>query len=144
MKKEEFLLLMTEVKTGSKSLFVNNNTGAIDLISDPKDFNIQYAAFWERSRTAWNFIGSGDDSGIYKTKNGGKTWDLITTENSGFPTGEGVGRIGLAIYDSNTLYSVLDNQFRREDKSTENSDLKRIDFKDMTVNQLFKVRRQKI
>ena len=31
-----------------KSLFINNNTGAIDLISDPKDFNVQYAAFWER------------------------------------------------------------------------------------------------
>ena len=131
-------------KNWNKSLFVNNNTGAIDLISDPKDFNIQYAAFWERSRTAWNFIGSGDDSGIYKTKNGGKTWDLITTENSGFPTGEGVGRIGLAIYDSNTLYSVVDNQFRREEKSTENSDLKRIDFKDMTVNQLLKLEDKKL
>ena len=131
-------------KNWNKSLFVNNNTGAIDLISDPKDFNIQYAAFWERSRTAWNFIGSGDDSGIYKTIDGGKTWDLLTTENSGFPTGEGVGRIGLAIYDSNTLYSVVDNQFRREEKSTENSDLERIDFKDMTVDQLLKLEDKKL
>ena len=131
-------------KNWNKSLFINNNTGAIDLISDPKDFNIQYAAFWERGRTAWNFVGSGDDSGIYKTYDGGKTWDLITTENSGFPTGEGVGRIGLAIYDSNTLYAVLDNQFRREEKSTENSDLERIDFKDMTIDQLLKLEDKKL
>ena len=67
-----------------------------------------------KGRTAWNFIGSGDNSGIYKTNDGGKTWDLLTTENSGFPTGEGVGRIGLAIYDSNTLYAVLDNQFEEK------------------------------
>ena len=127
-----------------KSLFVNNNTGAIDLISDPKDFNVQYAAFWERSRTAWNFIGSGDDSGIYKTNDGGKTWNLLTTENSGFPTGDGVGRIGLAIYNSNTLYAVVDNQFRRDETSTENSDLERIDFKDMTIDQLLKLEDKKL
>ena len=125
-------------------MLFRSNTGAIDLISDPKDFNVQYAAFWERSRTAWNFIGSGDDSGIYKTNDGGKTWNLLSTENSGFPTGEGVGRIGLAIYDSNTIYAVVDNQFRREEKSTENSDLERIDFKDMTIDQLLKLEDKKL
>ena len=61
-------------KTWEKSLFLNDNTGAIDLVYDPENFNVQYAAFWERSRTAWNFIGSGDNSGIYKTEDGGKNW----------------------------------------------------------------------
>ena len=118
-------------KTWSKSLHINDNTGAIDLVFDPNNFEIQYAAFWERSRNAWNFIGSGENSAIYKTTNGGKTWKKITTKDSGFPVGSGVGRIGLAIYDSNILYAVLDNQFRRkaEEKII---GIQRIDFKDMS------------
>ena len=118
-------------KTWVKSLFLNDNTGAIDLVYDPENFNVQYAAFWERSRTAWNFIGSGDNSGIYKTEDGGKNWKKLTTKDSGFPTGNGVGRIGLAIYDSSVIYAVLDNQFRRkEEKKSEG--IQRLDFKDMS------------
>ena len=118
-------------KTWAQSLYINDNTGAIDLVYDPYNFEIQYAAFWERSRTEWNFIGSGESSAIYKTVDGGKIWKKITTQTSGFPTGNGVGRIGLAIYDSNIIYAVLDNQFRRKgEKKTEG--IQRLDFKDMT------------
>ena len=118
-------------KTWAQSLYINDNTGAIDLVYDPYNFEIQYAAFWERSRTEWNFIGSGESSAIYKTVDGGKIWKMITTQTSGFPTGNGVGRIGLAIYDSNIIYAVLDNQFRRKgEKKTEG--IQRLDFKDMT------------
>ena len=45
MKKRGIFVTYDGGKNWNKSLFVNNNTGAIDLISDPKDFNIQYAAF---------------------------------------------------------------------------------------------------
>ena len=118
-------------KTWSQSLYINDNTGAIDIVYDPDNFEIQYAAFWERSRTEWNFIGSGESSAIYKTVDGGKIWKKITTQNSGFPTGNGVGRIGLAIYDSNIIYAVLDNQFRRK-KEKKSQGIQRLDFKDMT------------
>ena len=130
-------------KTWSKSLYVNVNTGAIDLVFDPNNFDIQYAAFWERSRTAWNFMGSGKNSAIYKTVNGGKSWDKITTKDSGFPTGSGVGRIGLAIYDSNIIYAVLDNQFRRkaEEKPT---GIQRIDFKDMPKQDFMSLDNEKL
>ena len=130
-------------KTWSKSLYVNDNTGAIDLVFDPNNFDIQYASFWERSRTAWNFIGSGKNSAIYKTVNGGKSWEKITTKDSGFPNGTGVGRIGLAIYDSNILYAVLDNQFRRnvEEKPT---GIQRLDFKDMSKQDLMSLDNEKL
>lgn len=73
-------------------------------------------------RKAWNFIGSGASSGIYKSEDGGTTWKLVTTPESGFPTGEGVGRIGLAVFDNSIVYAIHDNQFKRpktdEKKST--------------------------
>ena len=102
--------------TWKKTLFVNENAGAIDLVIDPDDPNILYASTWERERRAWNFKESGAGSGIYKSADGGENWTLLNHEESGFPTGEGVGRIGIAITKSEgktILYSILDNYERR-------------------------------
>lgn len=100
-------------KTWSKTLFVNDQTGIIDVAVSPKNFKIQYAAAWTKDRKAWDFVGSGAASGIYKSEDAGATWKLYSAANSGFPTGEGVGRIGLAVYDDTTVYAVLDNQYKR-------------------------------
>lgn len=102
-------------KTWKKTLFINEKTGVIDLVVNEKNPDELYAAAWERDRKAWNFTESGSGSGIYKSNDGGENWQLITTGNNGFPTGEGVGRIGLALCKSHpeTVYAVLDNQFRR-------------------------------
>ncbi len=85
------------------------NTGAIELVIDPTNPQVLYAALWERSRSAWNFVESGAGSGIYKSTDGGSTWSRLA---NGFPQGTGVGRIGLAIARSqpNTIYASLDNQ----------------------------------
>ena len=125
-------------KTWDKSLFINDHTGAIDLVVDPENFDIQYAAFWERERKAWNFIGSGDNSGIYKSIDGGKNWELITTKSSGFPSGDGVGRIGLSIFNSSIIYAVLDNQFRRP-ANNKKTKLSRLDFKNMSKSDFLKL-----
>lgn len=109
-------------RTWQKTLFVNDNTGVVDLVIDPKNPNILYAAAWERTRRAWNFVESGEGSGIYKSTDGGKTWKLLTDAKSGFPSGEGTGRIGLAIgrYNKNTvLYAALDNYNRRPEEEKE-------------------------
>ncbi len=100
-------------KTWSKNLFIDDETGIIDIVASPKNFNIQYAASWNKSRKAWDFQGSGATSGIYKSDDAGISWKLISSETSGFAVGEGVGRIGLTIFDDNTVYAVLDNQYKR-------------------------------
>ncbi len=100
-------------KTWKKSLFIDSETGIIDVAVSPKNFNTQYAASWSKDRKAWDFKGSGATSGIYKSEDAGMTWKLYSTTESGFPVGEGVGRIGLAVYDDATVYAVLDNQFKR-------------------------------
>ena len=110
--------------TWQQTLFINNTTGIIDVAFAPNDFSIQYAAAWEKDRKAWDFTGNGNASGIYKSTNSGASWSKVSTPESGFPTGEGVGRIGFAVYDENTVYAVHDNQFRRPKKSEEKSETK--------------------
>jgi photosystem II stability/assembly factor-like uncharacterized protein len=103
-------------KSWQKTLFINDQTGVIDLAIDPQNPQVLYAAAWERHREAWDFKGSGKGSGIYKTTDGGTNWARLTTDGSGFPTTAGVGRIGLAVFpgNPNTVYAILDNQDNRE------------------------------
>lgn len=122
-------------KTWQKTLHINDSTGIIDLAHAPNNFNIMYAAAWEKDRKAWNFIGNGNASGIYKSTDAGDSWAKISTPESGFPTGEGVGRIGLAVFDENTIYAVHDSQFRREKKEAseeKSSELDKDAFKGMS------------
>ncbi|MFT6839168.1 MAG: photosystem II stability/assembly factor-like uncharacterized protein [Sediminicola sp.] len=129
-------------KTWNKTLFVNKDAGIIDVAMAPDNFNIQYAASWEKDRKAWDFIGNGNGSGIYKSTDGGTTWNKVSTPKSGFPTGEGVGRIGLAVFDENTVYAVHDSQFRREksDESEIKSEgLTKEDFKTMSTEAFLKL-----
>ena len=122
-------------ETWNKTLFVDNETGIIDVACSPNNFNIQYAAAWQKDRKAWNFTGNGNSSGIYKSTDAGSTWALVSTSESGFPTGEGVGRIGLAVFDDTTVYAVHDSQFRRAKKGGEmkkGDGLQKDDFKTMS------------
>lgn len=104
-------------KTWKQTLFADEKTGAVDLEIDPINPNIVYASTWYRTRSAWNFEEAGKTSGIYKSIDGGDTWVLISKEGSGFPTGDGVGRIGLAVYPKNPqiVYAIVDNQTKKPD-----------------------------
>lgn len=106
--------------TWTKTLYLNDNTGAIDLVVSPADPNTLMASMWERQRQAWHFQGNGEGSSIWRSTDGGANWERLTTKDSGFPTTEGVGRIGLAYApsDANIVYAMLDNQDFR-DKSEE-------------------------
>ena len=124
-------------ETWNQTLYIDDDTGFIDLMAAPDNPQVLFAAAWQRDRKAWNFTGNGPGSGIYKSVDGGITWELLTKPGSGFPTGEGVGRIGLAVFDSQTVYTVLDNQDRRpKDTEEETSDkLTKEDFKKMSAKQ---------
>ncbi len=111
-------------KTWKQTLFIDDKTGAIELDINPKNPDEVYAAMWYKTRTAWNFEESGKTSGIYKSTDGGEKWSLITGAGSGFPTGEGVGRIGIAVFPENPeiIYAIVDNQARQPDTSTRKTD----------------------
>ncbi len=123
-------------RTWQKTLYVNPRTGAIDLVIDPNDPDVLYAAMWERARRAWNFVEAGEGSGIYKSTDGGETWTRLTTEASGFPTGANVGRIGLDLHveeeGPSVLYALLDNQNRRPEEDEEPPALTREMIEEMT------------
>ena len=122
--------------TWKQVLYVDASSGAVDLIIDPNDPNTLYAATWHRERSAWNFVESGNGSGIYKSTNGGDDWEKLTTEKSGFPMGKSVGRIGLdiAIIDGKShLVAIVDNQERRPEEEKEPKEgLTKNEFEGMT------------
>lgn len=98
-------------KTWDKVLYIDEETGAIDLVMDPSDSNTLYAAMWQRIRQKWNDPRNEPDytgSGIHKTTDGGKTWKPI---NSGLPDANFRGRIGIdvACSNPNVVYAFVDN-----------------------------------
>lgn len=119
--------------TWQQTLFVDDVSGIIDLQHAPSNFNVMFASSWTKDRKAWTFDGSGNNSAIYKSTDAGTTWSKVSNESSGFPTGTGVGRIGLAMFDDTTIYAIHDNQFYRPETSKkESSDtLDKDDFKAM-------------
>jgi photosystem II stability/assembly factor-like uncharacterized protein len=106
-------------KTWNKILYVDKTTGCSDLFLDPKDPNIVYAAFWEFRRSPWNFSSGGSNSALFKSTDGGKTWNKI---HKGFPAGK-LGRFAFAAAPSNTniLYTVIESE-QDKDKGLYRSD----------------------
>lgn len=87
-----------------------DGTAGIDLVMDTENPNHLYASLWQRSRSAWNFVEGGEDSGLYETTDGGKDWSDLT-QLGGLPDRQHLGRMGMA-HDalSNVLYVLLDDQ----------------------------------
>ncbi|HET6973357.1 MAG TPA: hypothetical protein VFH96_04995 [Pyrinomonadaceae bacterium] len=86
-------------KTWEKILSRGSKAGAIDLILDPTNPNIIYAGFWEVSRKPWTLESGGPGGGIFKSTDGGDTWNELT-KNPGLPKGT-VGKIGIAVSPAN-------------------------------------------
>ena len=100
-------------QTWTQTLFISDTAGVIDLVIDPLNPDILYAVGWDRERRAWNFVEGGNGSGVWKSTDGGISWERLAAE--GLPSGDTVGRIGLAIFpgDPQILYALVDNQSRR-------------------------------
>ena len=126
--------------TWKKTLYIDDGTGIIDMAYTPNSFNIMYATAWEKDRKAWNLNEGGNSSAIYKSIDAGETWYNISKEDSGFPVGDGVGRIGIAVFDENIIYAVLDNQFFRNRNSEQNDEgISRDSFKNMSIQEFNKI-----
>lgn len=93
-------------ETWKKVLFVDDNTGATDLIMDPQDPQTLFAATYQRQRKAWGFNGGGPGSGIYRTYDGGAAWTRLA---AGLPRGD-KGRIGLDVFqkDGRIVYATVE------------------------------------
>ncbi len=135
-------------KTWKQTLYVDDNTGAVDLDINPTNPNELYAAMWYRTRKAWKFEESGRTSGIYKSSDGGETWKLVSAAGSGFMTGDKIGRIGLAVFPQkpNIVYAVADNYNTKPDTTTKKNDslYKKADFKDLSKEQFAQLDNKKL
>ena len=94
-------------KTWQKILFVDDKTGAIDLVMDPQAPNVLYAAMWQAQRTPWSLDDGGPGSGLYKSTDAGAHWSNIA-RNPGLPRGI-LGRIGVAVAasDPKIVYAIF-------------------------------------
>ena len=97
-------------KTWSQILYVNDKTGAADLIVDPENHNKLYVAMWQHQRTPWGFDSGGEGSGLYVTHDGGANWKQLG-EDEGIPT-DTLGRIGLAAATNkpDVLYALIETK----------------------------------
>ena len=94
-------------KTWTKVLYVDARTGAIDLVMDPKNPDVLYAAMWQAQRTPWSLDDGGRGSGLYKSTDGGAHWTDLS-RHPGLPGGV-LGRlgVGVAANEPNVVYSIV-------------------------------------
>ena len=108
-------------KTWTKVLWKDENTGGIDLVFDPHNSNIVFAALWQARRQPWSFSSGGPGSGLYRSQDNGVTWKRL--EGNGLPEGI-LGRIGVSVSgaDPNRIYAIIEAKeggiYRSDDGGT--------------------------
>ena len=95
-------------QTWTNTKFIDEDTGFTDVVIDPSNPNVLYAASYQRRRVPWGFNGGGPGSGIWKTTDAGKTWTKFS--GNGLPANPVIGRIGLDIARSRpqTIYASIE------------------------------------
>jgi len=94
--------------TWEKVLYVSEKAGSPDLIIDPNNPEVLYASIWQVYRKSWKMWGAGPESGLYKSTDGGDTWEEIT-HNEGMPEPP-IGKIGITVspVDSDRLWAIVE------------------------------------
>jgi photosystem II stability/assembly factor-like uncharacterized protein len=110
-------------KTWGRVFFVNENTGCSDLAIDPKNPDVLYAAMWEVEIKTWKLNSGGAGSGIYRTKDGGKTWEPM---RNGIESGPAhpVGKTSVDVAYSNpkVVYALVEDKEPRLYRSEDGGD----------------------
>ena len=107
--------------TWQQVLFLNDSTGASELVMHPRNPRILYAGMWRAERKPWTMISGGPESGVYRSTDGGDTWTKLA---GGLPTGI-VGKVGIAISPANPdrIWALVEAEpagglFRSDDGGT--------------------------
>ncbi|MCK7537188.1 MAG: hypothetical protein MZV63_42590 [Marinilabiliales bacterium] len=98
----------TEASHGTRLLYVSPSTGCADMAMDPDDPSVIYASMWDFRRQAHTFRSGGPGSGLYRSTDGGTTWNKI---HNGLPSGT-LGRIAVAVspVKPNYLYALVESE----------------------------------
>jgi len=98
-------------ETWNKVLFRDDRSGAVDLSVHPGNPDIVYAALWEAWRKSWGMSSGGPGSGLFRSRDGGDTWEEIT-RNPGLPQEGLMGKIGVAVspVDPDRVYAIVENE----------------------------------
>lgn len=99
-------------KTWEHVLSIDPQVGGGDLVMDPTNPRVLYAAMWENGRTPWYILSGGEKGGIWKTSDGGDNWEKLT---GGLPTK--IGKVGIDVVASNPnrIYAVVEGDMYSED-----------------------------
>ena len=99
----------------TRILHVDENTGAVDVALDPENPQTVYAATYQRRRRPWGFHGGGPGSALYRSADGGDSWERLSgpSIDRGLPEGE-LGRIGISVYrsDPRIVYASVEQGWR--------------------------------
>ncbi|MGE3277066.1 MAG: glycosyl hydrolase [Vicinamibacterales bacterium] len=95
-------------RTWTNTKFIDEDTGFTDVVMDPSNPSVLYAAAYQRRRTPWGFSGGGPGSGLYKTTNAGRTWTRL---EGGLPEGD-LGKIGIDVFRRNPaiVYATVEHE----------------------------------
>ena len=92
-------------------LYVNDSTGCAELSMDPMDPDVLYAAMWEHKRLPWQVISGGPGSGLYKSTDGGQSWQELT---EGLPEEKGKMAIAVSPANSERVYALIESDSEQE------------------------------
>jgi len=121
-------------KTWTKTLYVGPRSGVSEMVADPKNPNVVYAGIWQFQRRPWTFTSGGNEDGIWKSTDGGNTWNRLS--GHGLPDGM-TGRVGLASAPSNPqrVYALIESKAGILWRSDDGGASWKVVSKDTLVNQ---------
>ena len=97
-------------ETWERLLIANSNSGAVDLVMDPNNPLVLFASTWRIRRTPYSLESGGEGSGLWRTTDGGDTWEEITGK-PGMPKGLwGINAVAISPVDGDRIYAIMENE----------------------------------